>query len=172
VSFAIQLASPADAAAIAALHVRAWEHTYRGILPDALIDSQTLVSRTRDWQHWLAQMMDSSWVLIAPGAEGLAGFISGGPERGAEPSCQGEIYALYLQAEAQGQGLGRALLTAGLHRLRAQGYANILIWVAAENQRARLFYQHLGGVLWTERLLEVRGFSVAEVGYVWHVQES
>ena len=167
----LRLALPADAAAIAGVHLQAWEHTYRGMLPDALLDTQTLAGRTRDWQHWLAQA-DSSWVLLAETADMLAGFISGGPERGAETNCQGEIYALYLCPEAQGQGLGRTLLSAGLHRLRAQGLHNILIWVAAANQRARGFYQHLGGVLCYDRQLSIRGLTVAEVGYVWVQSDS
>ncbi|PIQ23736.1 GNAT family N-acetyltransferase [bacterium (Candidatus Blackallbacteria) CG17_big_fil_post_rev_8_21_14_2_50_48_46] len=155
-----------DAAQIAAVHVASWETTYRGILPDALLQMQSLEKRTQNWQDWL-ESQAMAWVWVAEKAGKIWGFVSGGPERSQEPEAQGEIYALYLLAEAQGLGIGKALLYKGFEELHKAGYQGILVWVARENLHASRFYALQGGQALRERELQIAGFQIAETGYLW-----
>jgi hypothetical protein len=43
-------ATPADAAAVAYVHVQAWRETYRGIMPDAVLEGPSVEERARAWR--------------------------------------------------------------------------------------------------------------------------
>ena len=50
----VRWATADDAAAIAAVHIASWRAAYRGLLPDAVLDSLSLEARTDHWREWLA----------------------------------------------------------------------------------------------------------------------
>lgn len=52
-SFSLREAVPDDSEAVAALHVACWGETYRGLLPDKMIDAVNLPDRTVQWQRAL-----------------------------------------------------------------------------------------------------------------------
>lgn len=52
----------------------------------------------------------------------------------------GEVYNLAVHPAAQGGGLGRALLRAGLRHLADRGCRDVLLWVDAVNEPARRLY--------------------------------
>jgi mycothiol synthase len=56
----------------------------------------------------------------------------------------GEIYVIGVAPEAAGRGLGRALMTAGLARLRERGCTAAELYVEADNTSAVRLYRSLG----------------------------
>jgi mycothiol synthase len=69
----------------------------------------------------------------------------------------GEVYNLALHPRGQGQGLGAALLTAGLAHLADVGLAEVILWVDLGNERAvRLYTSHGFTTRWEDVAL-VRG---------------
>lgn len=117
-------------------------------------------------------MPADQFVLVAERGGEVVGFSGGGPARG-EPGM-GEVYAIYLLAEHQGLGIGRALMRESARRLHAAGLRGLLVWVLRENAPARAFYERLGGVAEREKEDAVYGGSsdaprlpVIETGYVW-----
>ncbi len=58
----------------------------------------------------------------------------------------GEVYNLAIAPWAQGKGLGRALLTAGLVHVREWGGEDMVLWVDNANERAMALYESLGFV--------------------------
>jgi len=56
----------------------------------------------------------------------------------------GEVYAIYVLPDCWGQGIGRALLAHAERDLIEHGYDEAVLWVLADNQRARAFYERAG----------------------------
>jgi ribosomal protein S18 acetylase RimI-like enzyme len=56
----------------------------------------------------------------------------------------GEVYAIYVVSAWWSAGAGRALMNAALAALRADGYRRAVLWVLADNVRARRFYDRAG----------------------------
>jgi mycothiol synthase len=60
----------------------------------------------------------------------------------------GEIYAMGVDPNFQGKGLGRAITIAGLAYLRRQGLMSAMLYVDAENRAAIKLYKNLGFTDW------------------------
>jgi mycothiol synthase len=56
----------------------------------------------------------------------------------------GEVYVIGVAPSAQGTGLGRALLSAGLCHLRSRGLTQVLLYVEADNTPAVRMYERQG----------------------------
>jgi GNAT superfamily N-acetyltransferase len=54
------------------------------------------------------------------------------------------LYALYLLPAWWSAGVGRALMTSVLDALRGDRYRRVVLWVLADNARARRFYERAG----------------------------
>lgn len=163
----IREADAADAPAIARVHVESWRTTYRGIIPDDFLASLSVERRARFWAETLGTPDRSGFAFVAEDVSGtVIGFAAGGPELEQDPIYTGEMYAIYLLAEAQGRGIGRRLARAVAERLSAAGHAAMLVWVAAANP-SRHFYAALGGVPIRERQVTIGGVSLTEVAYGW-----
>ena len=117
--------------------------------------------------RWRARLIRADEVtLVVEGDDGLVGYASGEPSRAGAPG-EAEITTLYLLKQAQGLGVGRALLIATARVLAARGARSLVIWVLRENTRARAFYARQGGHLDGQRGEAVGGGVVASVAYRW-----
>lgn len=142
--FEIRAAAQADAAAIAAIHVRGWKTTYRGILPDALLDALRVEDRLLQWLGSV-EGPGVHTLLACRDAEPV-GFVRLCPARpiADPPPAYAEITHLYVDPQAHGGGAGRALIGRAMGIARAEGYRGVLLWVLEENHRARAFYESAG----------------------------
>ena len=137
----IRKASLDDVHAIAAIHVTSWQDTYRGILPDQLLDSLDAHERAKLWSSWLKA--PGFQAFVADDGE-LLGFTAVCPARpiAAPPENAIEITHLYVAPGARGKGVGAKLLR---HALAAASDSSpVLLWVLEENHNARRFYEHFG----------------------------
>jgi ribosomal protein S18 acetylase RimI-like enzyme len=145
---AIRRAVPADAEALARLHIDAWRAAYRGLVPDRILDGFSLERRTAWWRTRLTEGGDGpehTWV--AEDAGGIAGFVTSGPARDESappPPGAGEIQAIYMRPDVIGRGVGRALLERAVDDLRAAGFDPLVVWVFEANDRARHVYEAAG----------------------------
>lgn len=150
--YSIRPAEPADADAIAAVHGQSWDESYRGLLPDEIIDRQmTPEGFLKSWRQRLTHPEpDSAQVLVAEamdesGASRLVGFVSAGSSRDDWHDCKGEIRALYLLKAFQKRGIGDALWNAGVRHLAAQELLPGHVVTLVENPTVG-FYQRVGAV--------------------------
>lgn len=163
----IRLATPADAGAIAQVHVLCWQETYAGLLPAAVIGRHTAESRAAQWRATLERDPRLSDVFVADGNDAVVGFVASGPRRGDTLKQDAEIYALYLLRAHQRRGLGRVLCKAAALRLRERELGSAAAWVLRENGPARRFYECIGGRLVGERTATEGGATLVEVAYGW-----
>ncbi|HEY9153102.1 MAG TPA: GNAT family N-acetyltransferase, partial [Anaerolineales bacterium] len=121
--------------------------------------------RRRDW--WKSVMVaHARQVLVAEENNRIAGFAYFGEERENDPSYRGELYAIYLLADFQQQGMGCLLVRATVRGLFELGISNMLLWVLSANP-ARRFYEKLGGVYLRDRPFEIGGAILQETAYGW-----
>jgi ribosomal protein S18 acetylase RimI-like enzyme len=147
-------AVPADALAVARVHVRAWQIGYRGLLPAAYLDSLRAEDRAA---RYTFDRTDGPRTTVAIDAGELVGFAT---IHGAE------LCALHVDPAAWGRGVGRALIAQARADLAAAGAAEAHVWVLVGNARAERFYQRDG---WTadgaRRSDTVWGAAVDELVY-------
>ncbi len=157
----------ADAGGIATVHVASWQTTYRGILPDDLLDRLSVEQRQRQWERILETNEPAYGVFVAvTDDDRIVGFAGGGPTRESDTDYAGELYSVYLLQTAQRTGTGRRLVGAVARHLVHHGLNSMLLWVATENP-ARLFYEALGGQWLREKEESLGGATLREAAYGW-----
>lgn len=164
----VRPATPADAGAIAAVHRESWRTTYAGILPLAVVAREAGRKSERAWGQRLAMPASLCATYVAERAgEGAVGFVHCGSARAPIEGLEAEIYALYVLQPQQRRGAGRALVREAARHFVRQGQFGLYLWVLKAN-RARLFYESLGGEVVGEKTESLGGHPFAEVAYAWH----
>jgi ribosomal protein S18 acetylase RimI-like enzyme len=186
---AIRRARPADAFAIAAVHVAAWRSAYPGILPDTYL-AKLSVSRQAAYYDAAIRGATGVFVATASGADlppaappastqGLAsgtgpriiGFGTAGRARpsgeiGGRRLGEGEIETLYVLDDWRERGIGRRLMRASAEHLADTGCRSVFLWVLRDNP-SRWFYQRLGGRPSAEAAIQFAGRQVVQTAFVW-----
>ena len=163
----VRRATVDDAEAIERIRVETWRATYRGLLPDGLIDQlRPNLERRRER---LRSPSPSELSFVAEEGADVVGYAFAGPERAHDAGYAGEVYAIYVLPAAQGRGHGRALVRECARALASCGLTSMLIWVLRENQIGRGFYERLGGRPVREKQLEEfpGAEEHVEIGYGW-----
>ena len=163
----IDIATPADAPGIASVHVRAWQVAYAHMLDPAYLAGLSIDERAAQWREILAG--HASETRVARAGARVLGFVSHGRCRDpGAPRCRGEIWALYVDPDAWGQGAGKALVQTAVQALGAAGHSAVSLWVLADNARGIAFYAACGfaRVPGSEQYFELGGRRVQEVKYL------
>ncbi|WP_157959043.1 GNAT family N-acetyltransferase [Salinicola endophyticus] len=154
----VRRATPADAEAIATIHVDAWRHNYRSWIAEATLAGLDVAARTAAWRSQLeagavVYVGTHSDIRTDTQAGEPLGWVSVGPFRQSEsarpevqtlPPGWAELYGFYVAPRAQRQGVGSALWQAALRWCLDQGYREVGLWVLADNAPAIRFYQRCG----------------------------
>lgn len=151
----ITLADTSDISAIAALYCRSWKTTYRGLLADDFLDAMNEAESAADWQNFLAETGCCIYVAKAdaspenaadPSAEAacasLLGFAAVSPDHDDPSLCY--LASLHVTKEAQGQGVGTALIQRVFAHAREAGAPALTISIVKGNENARRLYTKLG----------------------------
>lgn len=147
----IRAARQDDVAALATLKLASFRETFLDgfKLPYPPADLARFETETYDPSQIAAELQDhthATWV--AGEASGrLIAYAHVGPCKLPHPDAtptQGEIYQLYALNEAQGLGLGRALMEAALGWLKAEMPGPIWLGVWSGNARAQAIYLRYG----------------------------
>lgn len=159
----------ADAAAITRVRRESWLAAYAGIIDRPLIDRATATGGSAASPPPYRRTL----VAVGGRDPAVVGYAAFGPERtvvsailppvtaagdngnatvtGGDPLTAagragevGELYALYVTPAWWSAGAGRALMGSVLTALRDTRYARAVLWVLADNARARRFYELAG----------------------------
>jgi ribosomal protein S18 acetylase RimI-like enzyme len=150
------------------VHRESWRTTYAGILPLEVIARHAGTKNESIWRSRLGRRARPEHHLArrAP-RRGTARLRELRPARAPIEGLEAEIYALYVLQTAQRRGVGRALVRAAARHFVRNGYFGFYLWVLKAN-RARMFYEALGGQEVAERTEHLGGHPFAEIAYGWH----
>lgn len=165
--YVVRRATVGDATAVASVHHRAWGESYRGIVPDDVLDARAPVEkRALSWAGYLER--NAGFVAVACTAQGdVAGFLSCG-EAELHTGADSEIQAIYVLDAHKRRGIGRRLLRAGLDHLRDEGRQMVGLWVLDANAAACRFYEALG---WRAGELRTDSRNLKLRAYYWSLKE-
>jgi len=169
--FRIRPAVPADAGPIASVHMRSWQQTYRGQLPDVYLDKLLDdIPRLKEvWERVATTMPERTALFVAVVGGEVVGFVNVNPSReeDLDPQAFGELGVVYLLENFWGKGIGKALHDHGMDYLRGAGFSNAMLWVLDTNERTRRWYERQGWRLDSKVKTEDRGtFVLNEVRYM------
>jgi len=132
-----------DVEAMARVVVRSWRETYRGLMPDAVLDDPGLVAVRRGF--WTAALTEERYrrnrVAVAERGGRVVGVAMSGPPLDGDARWATQLYVLYVLAAHHGSGAGAGLLRAVL-----PATGSTALWVADPNPRAQAFYRKHGFV--------------------------
>jgi GNAT superfamily N-acetyltransferase len=141
----VRRAVPEDAGAIAAIHVRASEVAYRGLLPDEVRDRHSVEQCERFWRETLTGD-EAPAVFVSEHDGTVVGFCAvAAPSRDEDAGDEvAELAAIYVNPDVWRAGIGGALMDVALDELRHGDWRFVTLWVLAENGSARTFYSRFG----------------------------
>ncbi len=166
-TYLIRKAEFKDAPGVAKVHVETWQSHYRGQIPDDYLFSLSVEKRTKIWEENFSNLKSQKITFVAEESGEILGFCSVGSSRDVgAPEKTGELYAIYLNPLKQRQGIGSALMKAGLDFLREEGFDKATLWVLRTNTQTIRFYEAKG---WqadgAEKKDEKNGFIFDEIRY-------
>jgi ribosomal protein S18 acetylase RimI-like enzyme len=153
----IREGEPKDAEAIAGIHVRAWQDAYRGQLDDEYLDGLRIEDRLEMHRAALGSPPQDYRMWLAEDEGRAVGFAVTAKSQDADAEDRtAELYAIYLEPDRVGTGVGRELLAHAVEDLRARGFTTVTLWVLETNEQARRFYEIAGwkpdGTVTSERV--------------------
>ncbi|MCD5323204.1 MULTISPECIES: GNAT family N-acetyltransferase [Pontibacillus] len=160
----IRKAKMGDGRNVAKVQVDTWKTTYKGVVPDQVLEKMTYDSREKQWKG----IIETQSIYVAETAEGeIVGFSNGGKERsGKYEGYEGELYAIYIRDEHQNKGLGRKLVRPVVEDLLKEGISSMVVLVLRENPACR-FYESLGAVEIASVPIKVGSEALEELVYGW-----
>lgn len=164
----IREATDKDIPEIARIHVDTWRTTYRGILPDDVLENLSYEKRKNSWhQVFNHASQDGNFTYVAEDKSGqILGFANGGIEREDDPFYKGELNAIYILESHQQKGIGRELVRVVVERLSQMEIYSMLVWVLANNP-ACCFYEKLRGTKINQKEIKRGEKKLIEIAYGW-----
>jgi ribosomal protein S18 acetylase RimI-like enzyme len=119
--------------------------TYGPLLTPAEATLLTVAERRTLWQRVLGAPVPREAAIVAEEAGRVIGLVLTRATHDLDGDAStGEIGAIHVEPGRHGQGIGGALLTAGVAHLREAGFRRATLWVLRGNAEARRFYEGQG----------------------------
>lgn len=131
----VRRAQADDAPGIANVHVQSWQEAYAHLAPAEALAALNVERRAQRWVDIISEDKTEVWVALAEGK--IVGWMSVGHGRDDGPRPT-ELEGLYVLASHHGTGIGQRLMESGI------GKGPAYLWMAADNPRARTFYERNG----------------------------
>ena len=159
-----------DAAAIAAVQVRAWRASYADLLPADLLAGMDADQIAAGWQQALTRPPDArNRVLVALERNLVTGFALTGPasDPDCDPVADGEITDLTVDPHKRHTGHGSRLMHAAVDTLKADRFTRATTWLAAQDDDTRRFLTSAGWAAdGAHRTLDLTGDGSVQVKQV------
>jgi len=118
------------------VHWKSWHETYAGLIPADYLAKTTLEKCVQMAHRW-----PQNTLLLKCGGD-VIGFACYGTCADGDLPDTGELIAIYLLGEYQGQKLGLSLMQAAMEKLTDK--RRVALWVLKGNGKAIHFYERYG----------------------------
>lgn len=164
----IRQAKVGDAKGIAGVHVRTWQFSYKGQIPDFYLDSLTIEKRAKSWEKNLKSLGKKVKAIVAEADGNIVGWCTYGASRDEDATKEsGELHGIYVLPKYMGKGVGSALMDKALADLRLDGHKGATLWVLDSNTKTRKWYESRKWEVEGKTKVDQRdGFELNEVRYV------
>ncbi len=138
----VRVAWPADAAAIAAVQVRAWRERYADVLPNEVLDELPEEQFHEAWSSSISRPKEARQrVLVALERVTVRGFAAIAPssDQDANPAVDGEVAEFVVDPDQRRCGHGSRLLHAVVDTMRSDTFSRATWWVGAPDDDLRGF---------------------------------
>ena len=143
-----RLARREDIPRIAEIHVAGWDAAYRGRIDEEALAERTVEKRVELWNEVLGgeKRFRDHVVHVAEIDGEIVGFAQWGPsdDPDVDPTTTINVFALYLDPELRGRGVGRALLDHVTDEAARDGKKLATLYVLIGNDEAAAFYEKVG----------------------------
>ncbi len=143
----VRLAWPDDAAAIAAVQVRAWRERYAEILPADVLEELPAEQFHEAWLSSITRPTEARQrVLVALARATVHGFAATAPstDPDASPATDGEVAEFVVDPEQRRAGHGSRLLHAVVDTMRSDKFTRGTWWLNATDDDLRTFLADQG----------------------------
>ncbi|MBI9009350.1 MAG: GNAT family N-acetyltransferase [Tenericutes bacterium] len=132
----IRKATAEDAKGKGYVHYQSWIETYTGLFPDDVMSRLSLEKSIDNARKY----PENTYVAIVD--DNIIGFSCYLESRDEDLEDAGEIMAIYILKEYQGQGIGKKLMEVSYKEL--SNYSKLSLWVLGSNKKSVSFYERQG----------------------------
>jgi ribosomal protein S18 acetylase RimI-like enzyme len=130
-----------DLPVIAEIFLRCWSISYKAVLSESARDSFTPESAAELWRKSIESPGDKQTLLLIDEKKAVAVFRIGSDK---DDSSRGHLFSLYVDPDSAGRGFGKGALKEAMGRNRDRGFAQMTLWVFANNDIANSLYTKSG----------------------------
>ncbi len=160
-----------DLPSVVDIHIRGWRNAYQNIIDQAYLDSlnpeEILKKREKDYQE--------NGFIVAVKREEIVGFCrfrTEQPEHEITLDEDCELLAIYVKPEEKYRGIGTKMFQFVVEEMKKQKRKKMILWCLKENQKARKFYEKMGGTLGKEKMLKKGDKTYPEVSFLYSLEEN
>lgn len=142
-SIIIRKAKESDARGIVEVNTYTWLSTYKGLMPDELLENRIMTIDDRV-PKTAKSIKENDNAYVAIDNNKIIGIMSYGKSRNDKYPESGEIYSIYVLKEYQGFGIGKKLFMIGINELINKGYHTMILNVLNGNSTINFYEKYCG----------------------------
>src|SRR5579863_7394875 len=139
----LRAADEQDKVNVARVHVRSWQVGYEGLIEADVLSHMKAEDRAARYTFGDGGP-NAPLTIVATEGDEILGFSMCGATLDDKMTDIGELFALYVDPNFWGQGVGRLLMLNARKHLREMSFVTGILWVLEGNQRATRFYEKDG----------------------------
>ena len=132
-----------DEKALASIQTESWKAAFQRILDEeTLLRCTNLERATVSYQRLLDEKKGNGYLLLLDGQPHCIAWWDAARDEAF--AGKAELICIHSLPQHWHQGFGSRMMDRVLSDVKAAGYSEIILWVFAENERARRFYEAKG----------------------------
>lgn len=124
------------------LYVKSWRATYKGIIPDKILDTITVEKFNKIWKEYITK--ENNGIFGAFENDVFLGFGAFTPDEEMEDTLY--LDSLHIKDGYKGKGVGTKIINHLKEYAREKEYKGVSVSIMCGNDRARNLYTKLGAI--------------------------